>query len=243
MRSPQSWRPTKFELRGGHLRGSRNAAELGVGSRLVADLVAGLYARDLPKHVRGRLLDLGCGKVPLYGTYRDLASAVTCIDWSDDTHVDLVCDLSQPLPLGDASFDTVVVSDVMEHLPDPALAWREIARVLAPGGTLLLNVPFLYPIHAHPHDHFRYTCFALDRFARGSGLEPVTLEPVGGLIEVLADISGKALARLPVIGPALAAAQQALASAFVRTSLGRRLLVATARNYPLGYFLVAVRSA
>lgn len=243
MRNAPSWQPSKFVHRGGRLRASHDRNELGIGSRLVADLVAASYERHLPQHARGRLLDLGCGKVPLYGAYRALATEVSCVDWQDDQHVDLVCDLSLPLPLADGAFDTLIVSDVIEHLPDPALAWREMARLLAPGGSLLLNVPFLYPIHAHPHDHFRYTCFALERFARDSGLELRLLEPLGGLIEVLADTFGKVLARLPLLGAPLAAAQQALALSFARSSPGRRLLAATARNYPLGYFLIAVRPA
>jgi len=242
MKNTSTWIPTKFVHRAGRLRASRDVAELGIGSRLVADLVAACYDRHLRRHARGRLLDLGCGKVPLFAAYRELVTDVMCVDWNDDLHVDRVCDLSQPLPLPDAAFDTVVVSDVLEHLPDPALAWREIARVLAPGGALLLNVPFLYPIHAHPHDHFRYTCFALERFARAEGLQPAVLEPVGGLFEVLADTFGKMLAKLPLMGPPLAALQQSLAAAFARSSAGRRLLAATARNYPLGYFMVAVRS-
>lgn len=243
MKNAETWQATKFVQRGGRLRASRDRAELGVGSRLVADLVAAAYERHLPRHARGRLLDLGCGKVPLYGAYRARVSEVTCVDWNDDHHVDLVCDLSQPLPLPDAGYDTLIVSDVIEHLPDPALAWREIARVLAPGGTLLLNVPFLYPIHAHPHDHFRYTGFALDRFARLNGLEVLAIEPVGGLLEVLADTFGKVLARLPLVGTPLAAAQQALASHFAGSRFGSRLLQTTARNYPLGYFVVAERPA
>lgn len=241
MKNAQAWKPSKFEPRGGRLRAARNLHELGVGSRLVADLVAACYDEHLPRRARGRLLDLGCGKVPLYGAYRGFVGEVTCVDWADDTHVDLVCDLSLPLPLPDAVFDTIVVSDVLEHLPDPALAWREIARLLAPGGMLLLNVPFLYPIHAHPHDHFRYTRFALERFALGNGLQSVVLEPVGGVLEVLADIFGKMMSKLPVLGTALVALQQACAAAFARSSFGRRLLLATARNYPLGYFMVAAK--
>jgi SAM-dependent methyltransferase len=193
----------------------------------------------LPQHVAGRLLDLGCGKVPLFGAYKDRVTDTVCVDWSDGDHVDLVCDLAQALPFADGSFQTVIASDVLEHLADPQFAWREIARVLAPGGVVLLNVPFLYPIHAHPHDHFRYTGFALAHFMRSQRLEPVALQPIGGLFEVLADIGGKVLARVPLLGHTLAALQQRLAIAFARSAWGERLAQVTARNYPLGYFAVA----
>lgn len=238
MRNPQYWRPTKFEFGGGRLRSSMDVSELGVGSRLVADLVASRYQEQLRNHARGRLLDLGCGKVPLYQAYRELVSDVVCVDWADGDHIDRVCDLSDPLPFDSSTFETIVCSDVLEHLVDPALAWREMSRVLSPGGTVLMNVPFLYPIHAHPHDYFRYTGFALDRFARMNSLEVLVLEPVGGLLEVIADLAGKAITKVPAMGPAMAALQQAMAIAWARSGWGRRIAAATARNYPLGYFMV-----
>lgn len=45
------------------------------------------------------------------------------------------------LPFGDATFDTVVVVDLLEHLHDDRAFVRDIARVLAPGGRLIVNVP------------------------------------------------------------------------------------------------------
>ncbi|MDX1968379.1 MAG: methyltransferase domain-containing protein [Planctomycetaceae bacterium] len=49
----------------------------------------------------------------------------------------------QRLPFADASFDVVIHSDTLEHIPDPLLALQECRRVLAPGGRCLLTVPLL----------------------------------------------------------------------------------------------------
>jgi SAM-dependent methyltransferase len=46
------------------------------------------------------------------------------------------------IPYGDASFDWVLCNHVLEHVPDDALALREIRRVLRPGGTAVLQTPF-----------------------------------------------------------------------------------------------------
>ncbi len=242
MKNPAAWRPTKFVLRGGAWRSSRDGSEVGAGSRLITDAVARVYGEQLPLHARGRLLDLGCGKVPLYGAYRDLVSEVCCVDWAAGTHIDHECDLSQPLPFGDAQFDTIVLSDVLEHVPDPALLWREMARLLAPGGRLIMNVPFFYWLHAHPHDYYRYTCFALERFVRMNGLALLAMRPLGGVAEVLADLLAKLLAKLPWVGAPLALALQGLVGAFGRTGLGARLAITSARHFPLAYFLVAERA-
>jgi SAM-dependent methyltransferase len=200
----------------------------------------------LPTHARGRLLDLGCGQVPLYGAYRAHVGTVTCIDWAAGTpidHVDQMCDLGRPLPLPDASFDTIILSDVLEHVPDPALLWREMARVLAPGGAIVMNVPFFYWLHAHPHDYYRYTRFALERFAQINGLALVMLVPLGGLADVLADLLAKLFEKVPLIGGPSALALQAVTSALGRTALGARAAQVSARHFPLGYFMVARRPA
>ena len=243
MKNAQAWRATKYEFRGGHWRTARNAAEVGVGSRLITDAVARVYEEHLPQHARGRLLDLGCGQVPLYGAYRPWVSDVTCVDWADGTHVDRVCDLSRPLPFDDAGFDTIILSDVLEHIAEPALLWREMARLLAPGGKVLVNVPFLYWVHAHPNDYYRYTEFALERFVRSNRLSLLTLRPLGGVVDVQSDLLAKVLAKIPLVGAPLALAVQALARAFGRTTMGTRVTAVSSRHFPLGYFLIAERAA
>jgi len=51
---------------------------------------------------------------------------------------------TKKLPFNENEFDTVILSDVLEHLPTPENIINEIYRVLAKNGKLLLNVPFLY---------------------------------------------------------------------------------------------------
>lgn len=241
MKNAQAWRPTKFVLRGGRWRSGTDPKDVGTGSRLITDAVARAYDTYLPQHACGSLLDLGCGGVPLYGAYRALVSEVTCVDWAEAEHVDLAHDLAQPLPFANAAFDTVILSDVLEHVPEPALLWREMTRVLAPGGTILMNVPFFYWLHAHPHDYYRYTRFALERFVSMNGLDLVTLRPLGGIGEVLADLLAKLLDKLPLVGAPLAVALQAVVGAFGRTRTGGRIAEVSAAHFPLGYFVVARR--
>lgn len=243
MRNSRDWKETKYVYRKGRLAASRNASEVSMSSRLIADLVAGKYQQSLPEHASGRLLDLGCGKAPLYHVYRDHVTDTVCADWQDSIHdslhIDVYCDLSQALPFADGEFDTIILSDVLEHVPEPELVWREIARVLAADGKILMNVPFFYRLHEQPHDYFRYTEFALRRFVETSGLDLIKLEAVGGAPEILADIFAKLVLRFPLLGAWTAMFVQWLAQSFGRTKAGRKISLATGKDFPLGYFLIA----
>jgi SAM-dependent methyltransferase len=145
------------------------------------------------------------------------------------------------LPFEPASFDTIILSDVLEHIPGPDHLWSEMSRILAPGGHLLLNVPFLYWLHEEPHDSYRYTEFALRRFATNAGLEVDVLKPIGGTPELLADLAAKHLIRVRLVGRSLAALIQGGIFAFGKTGLGRKASRRTSAKFPLGYFMVAAK--
>src|SRR5688572_28681167 len=247
MKHAERWSPSKYEMRDGKLLPSKDTRELHVSSRLIGRLLTDRYQPAFAAHARGRMLDLGCGKVPFFEAYRAFVDETTCVDWPssrhDAQHIDEFCDLSQPLPFDDGMFDTLLSSDVIEHLPDPVLAFREMGRILRPGGTLILNTPFLYMLHETPFDFYRHTRYSLERLAGMAGLEILELEEIGGIGDVMADLAAKALAQAPVIGSPLAAALQAIARVFGDTGPGRRLRRASAGRFPLGYFLVARKAA
>lgn len=245
MRNQHKWCPSKYVMDKGRLRASRDPREVGLGSRLSADIIAKAYHEVLPKFASGRLLDLGCGKAPLHLLYREFTTDSTCVDWGNSMHandfLDKECDLNEPLPFADGSFDTIVLSDVLEHIAQPEQLWLEMARVLSAGGHLIMNTPFYYWLHEEPHDYYRYTRHALQRFAQLAGLQIELLKATGGAPEIIADILAKNLLRAGGIGRALAEVVQRLTGAFVETHLGRRLSNGTRDSFPLGYILVARR--
>lgn len=248
MKNRDKWRPSKYIYRRGRLMGTRDTRELGLGSRLIADLTAAAYGQRLRQHAKGRLLDLGCGFAPLYVAYKDLVEEAVCVDWANTLHkneyLDYECDLSQPLPFQAAEFDTILLSDVLEHIPEPDGLWREMARILRPSGRLLMNVPFFYQVHEHPFDFYRYTEFALRRFAERHGLRVLEIASLGGVPEIIADLTAKNLPRVPLIGNPLAMFVQWCTWTFVqRTWFGGKVSKATRDNFPLAYFLAAEKIA
>ncbi len=243
MKNVDSWRPTKFVYRNGRLDVSRDPRDVSVGSRLFASRVARCYDEHLKQYAHGRLIDLGCGKVPLYQAYKDLVSENVCVDWSNskhaNPHLDLECDLTRQLPFEPGEFETVILSDVLEHIPNPEQLWSEMGRILKRGGHLLMNVPYFYCLHEIPYDFYRYTEFSLRRFADISGFQVDRLETLGGTCDILADILAKHVQFLPLVGRPAAAAIQSAADLFARMRIGKRVWEKTSTHFPAGYFLVA----
>jgi SAM-dependent methyltransferase len=98
------------------------------------------------------------------------------------------------LPILDSSIDTVLLLEVLEHVGDARAVLANIARVLKPGGLLLLSVPFLYPLHDSPHDHRRYTAPGLEEALLRSGLVPASARPRNSGFEAVALLAAIACA-------------------------------------------------
>ncbi len=246
MKNIDQWHPSKFIYKNGKLTGSRNPSELQIASRLMADIVAHHYQQYLPLYARGELIDLGCGKVPLYQVYKDHIINNVCVDWENTFHknpfIDQSCNLNERLPFRNQQFDTILLSDVLEHIAEPGKLWLEMARILKPGGKLILNVPFYYKIHEMPHDYYRYTEFALRRFAENSGFSIVLLKSMGGIPEIMTDLSAKMIVNLPLLGKVSAKAIQKFCQLLLKTKVVNRLSKKTSVHYPVGYFMVAEKT-
>lgn len=99
--------------------------------------------------------------------------------------------MADQLPFAAESFDTVLCTEVLEHVPDPKLVLDELVRVVRPGGRVILTVPFLYQIHEEPYDYWRFTVFGLRNLLRSRGLEVKYIGLRGGPMEVIADSMSK----------------------------------------------------
>jgi SAM-dependent methyltransferase len=114
--------------------------------------------------------------------YRSLVAATQylTLDIDPSFGADLVGDIHD-IPREDASFDTVICTEVLEHCRDPQRAVTEIHRVLRPGGVCVLSTRFLYRFHPTPHDYFRFTHEGLaELFA---GFAEVEIEHLGSRLE------------------------------------------------------------
>jgi SAM-dependent methyltransferase len=127
----------------------------------------------------GRTLDVGCGAQPYAPLFADYTGLEYDLRRYAQT-VPAVCGSALELPFAANSFDTVFSSQVLEHVPEPWRMLEEMARVLKPGGYLILSAPHIWGLHEVPHDYFRFTCYGLEYLAQRAGLETIEVRPMAG---------------------------------------------------------------
>lgn len=146
-----------------------------------------------------RILDVGAGR----GDFAALTDRFQTIalDIYPYPEIDVVCDLTISNPFKPASFDAVVLMNVLEHVYDTHALLGRIATLLKPGGILIVAIPFLVKLHQTPVDFVRYTHYALERFAGEHGLRCEILEgyydPLFFLSEGTGNIRNGYLPNLP----------------------------------------------
>lgn len=145
------------------------------------------------------ILDIGCATrwpvklLPSSYYYVGMDFLNTAENWYK-TQPDVYGD-AQKLPVASNSIDSVLLLDVLEHLQHPDQALNEIFRVLKTNGVLILQVPFLYPIHDAPCDYRRWSKFGLNQMASQHGFLIVKESFSGNLLESSAIISNIAMTK------------------------------------------------
>lgn len=144
------------------------------------------HVPNLP--VTSRVLDLGGNKFRKRGQF-DIAQynlRVVYANLSTAKQPDVLTDAAW-VPFQDGCFDTVIYSELLEHVRNPEAVLRETFRVLSEGGTVLITVPFLYRIHADPHDFGRYTDHYWHSVLQEVGFHDIVIEQQGLFYSVLVD--------------------------------------------------------
>lgn len=156
---------------------------------LVYRIVSIAIEQAAATYASGRLIDVGCGRKPWLSVFEPYVDEYVGVDHVGTQHdismADVVAD-AYDTTLEDATADTVILLAVLEHLEEPGLAVAETARVLRPGGHLILTAPMFWHEHEAPRDFFRYTQFGLRHLAEKAGLDVVEIKPLSGFFVTFA---------------------------------------------------------
>jgi len=151
------------------------------------------YASLLPAGTR--VLDAGAGvgqyrplfahcdyKTHDFGLEPQTVGHYTPLDYESDI-------LAIPAP--DASFDVILCTEVLEHVPEPIKALQELARLLRPGGLMLLTAPLGCLLHQEPYIYYGgYSPYWYRRFLGEAGCDVAAIESNQGFFSLFADYTG-----------------------------------------------------
>lgn len=158
----------------------------------------------------GRILDAGAGEQQFKrfcGHLRYVAQDFAQYDgrgdgagmqtgsW-DQSKLDIVSDIAS-IPEPDESFDAIMCTEVFEHIPHPAEALREFARLLRPNGALLITAPFCSITHFAPYHYYTgFNRYFYEHYLPLHGFDIVEIATNGNYFEYVA----QELRRIPWAG-------------------------------------------
>ncbi len=195
----------------------------------------------LKQYLRGRLLDIGCGDMPFKDIIQPLVTEYHGLDlFPRNNDVFYVQDAQDMHQVPSAVYDTVLCLEVLEHIPDPFRATREISRVLVSGGVCIISVPHLSRLHEEPYDYYRYTKYGLYHLLESAGFEILQIKTRGGIFTFLGHQISTSILGLTWSVPILKRVMWFINKWFV-TILSNKLdiLIKTEKIFPAGYSVVA----
>jgi len=165
------------------------------------------FAASVPANVK--ILDAGAGLKPYERFFQhcdydscDFANCDQFYGNIDDGRRDniagrhtYICPLDH-IPVPDNTYDFVLCTEVLEHVPSPSAVLREMFRVLKKSGTLFVTVPQGYGIHGEPYNFFYFTRFGLDLVLKEAGFEVIQIQERGGYFYYLYDRLANAIPRI-----------------------------------------------
>jgi SAM-dependent methyltransferase len=154
-------------------------------SRLYLRAFAAQAANSLPREAV--VLDAGAGDCPYRPLFEHVRyeAADSCRVEKEYGPISYACDLTN-IPVLSNRYDLVLLTQVLEHVPEPRTILAELHRVLKPGGELWLTLPLFFAEHEIPYDFYRYTQYGIRHLLQSTGYGIVRLEWLEGYFGTLA---------------------------------------------------------
>jgi ubiquinone/menaquinone biosynthesis C-methylase UbiE len=168
----------------------RNIPNIAEHNFLVNGIIVDYLTLAARQYARGVLVDVGCGEKPYRSVFANHVESHVGIDIKNSVTgdaVDVIGDAYET-SLPDQSCDTILCTEVLEHLEDPPRALLEMRRILRPDGHVILTVPFFWHLHEVPRDFYRYSEFGLRHQFEAAQFEIVEIRPLTGFLVTFAQL-------------------------------------------------------
>lgn len=129
-------------------------------------------------YIKGVVLDAGSGEGERYKNFFKFDKYIK-LDINKDSNPDIISSVEN-ISLEDKSVDSIISTQVLEHVKNPQKAVSEFYRVLKSGGHCLVTVPQLNELHEEPYDYFRFTKFGLEEIFNNAGFKIILIDQRGG---------------------------------------------------------------
>jgi SAM-dependent methyltransferase len=138
----------------------------------------------------GVLLDYGCGGQPYKAIFEPHITKYIGADVTaaNGVALDIELNVGGQVPLPNESIDTIVSTQVLEHIYDFQFYIGDCARLLRPSGRLMISVPMQWRHHEVPYDYWRFTRYGLIKTLESAGFGILDLRPCGGVYSLLGQI-------------------------------------------------------
>lgn len=139
-------------------------------------------------YIHGKCVDIGSGNSPYKKFILKNVSEYIAVDkgsvhqhmFQTSKEKFLDADIKN-LPLDDKSVDTILLTQVLEHIDEPFKALDEVKRVIKDDGIIILSVPFIYHAHATPYDYYRFSEYGLKKICETYNFEIIEFHYQGYL--------------------------------------------------------------
>jgi hypothetical protein len=137
----------------------------------------------------GPVIDAGCGEQPFRTLIEAHAREYVGMDavQNSSRSVALLSDL-ESVPAASPCYPVVLCTEVLEHVVDIDRSFAGLRRLTAPGGCVVLTVPFIYPVHMEPFDFRRLTEYGIAQLAHAHGFDVMSFERLGRTTDSLATL-------------------------------------------------------
>lgn len=129
-------------------------------------------------YISGIVLDAGSGDGERYKNFLKFDKYIK-LDINPNSGADIIGSVDS-ISIENDSVDSIISTQVLEHVKNPQKAVEEFYRVLKPGGYCLATIPQLNELHEEPHDYFRFTRYGLEEIFKKAGFKILLINRRGG---------------------------------------------------------------